>query len=136
MRRYGQDCSLARGLDLVGDRWTLLVIRELLLGERHYKELMDALKGMGTNLLATRLQDLTTHGLLSKDPQAGRKAAYRLTQQGEALRPAVYELMRWEYLTNKATANPKTKLSLHGTYCCSELWFAVLPPNASRPPSI
>lgn len=118
MRRYGQDCPLARALDLMGDRWTLLIIRELLLGERHYNELSEALKGMGTNLLATRLQELTAQGIVRKDPEAGRKAAYQLAERGEALRTAVYELIRWEYLETDRGAeaedvkNPRWQLLL------------------------
>lgn len=103
MRRYGQDCPLARSLDVLGERWTLLIIRELLLGERRYKELSRALKGMGTNLLAARLQDLSAHGMITKD---GRKDAYRLTAQGEALRAIVYELIRWDFLTAEASGTP------------------------------
>ena len=65
-RRYGQYCSLARALDVVGERWTLLIIRELLNGPRRYQEMLDNLPGIGTNLLAARLRDLGDAGIVRK----------------------------------------------------------------------
>jgi DNA-binding HxlR family transcriptional regulator len=58
MKSYGQRCPLARALDVIGDRWTLLIVRELLLGPRRYTDLFDGLPGIGTNILAGRLEDL------------------------------------------------------------------------------
>ena len=63
-RNYLQYCSLARALDLVGERWTLLIIRDLLAGPRRYKDLQDSLNGIGTNLLASRLKELETNDLV------------------------------------------------------------------------
>ena len=95
-RRYRQYCSLARALDLVGERWTLLIIRELLSGPRRYQELLDNLPGIGTNLLAARLRELGGEGLVRKVLlSAPRVRAYKLTEMGRALEPAVVELARW-----------------------------------------
>ena len=89
-RNYGQDCALALGLDVIGERWTLLIIRGLLTGPKRYSDLLDQLQGMGTNLLAARLRDLAGHGLLSRTDDG-----YALTERGEALRPIVHALIRW-----------------------------------------
>lgn len=89
-RNYRQFCALARALDVVGERWTLLIVRELLLGPRRYGELLDALAGMGTNLLADRLEQLQAAGVVER---AGRE--YALTRRGLGLRDAVLALARW-----------------------------------------
>ena len=67
MRSYGQYCALAKALDLVGDRWTLLVVRELLVRPCRYSELQDGLTGIATNLLAERLRQLESVGVISRD---------------------------------------------------------------------
>lgn len=89
-RSYGQDCALALGLDVIGERWTLLVIRGLLTGPKRYSELQEQLAGIGTNLLAARLRELVEHGITQKTD-----AGYELTERGEALRPIVHALIRW-----------------------------------------
>jgi DNA-binding HxlR family transcriptional regulator/putative sterol carrier protein len=96
-RTYGQFESLARALDLVGERWTLLLIRELMLGPRRYKDLLDGLPGIGTNLLAKRLQDLEAAGLVRKRqmPPPSGAVVYELTDRGIKLEPALLELARW-----------------------------------------
>ena len=97
MRSYGQFCALARALDLVGQRWTLLVVRELLLGPRRYGQLLEGLPGIGTNLLAQRLRELEDAGVLRRTSIAGdaRGEAYELTDHGRALDSALVELARW-----------------------------------------
>lgn len=91
MRSYRQYCGLARALDVVGDRWALLVVRELLEGPRRYNELLEGLPGIATNLLAERLRVLEEAGvLLRKDDHA-----YALTEWGQGLHDAVYALGRW-----------------------------------------
>ncbi len=98
-RTYGQNCGVARTLDLLGERWTLLVVRELFLGPRRYRDLLDALGGIGTNLLAARLKSLEAAGLVRRTtlaPPAGG-AAYELTADGEALEPVVEEMALWGY---------------------------------------
>ena len=90
-RSYRQNCSLARAADVVGERWTLLLIRDLLLGSRRYSELSRSMKGMGSNLLATRLKEMEAAGLAEKQGD-GR---YALTERGRALEPTVLALVRW-----------------------------------------
>ncbi|MEU4249084.1 winged helix-turn-helix transcriptional regulator [Amycolatopsis sp. NPDC026612] len=93
-RNYRQYCGLATALDTVGERWTLLVVRELLLGPRRYSELLADLPGMGTNLLATRLKTLCALGLARRvDAFPGH--SYHLTERGEQLRAPVLALSRW-----------------------------------------
>ncbi len=91
MRSYRQYCGLARALDVVGERWTLLLVRELLHGPRGYNQLLEGLPGIATNLLADRLRKLTGVGVLGRRND-GR---YELTPWGEDLREAVYALGRW-----------------------------------------
>ena len=96
-RSYGQACNLARALDLIGDRWTLLIVRELLLGPRRYRDLQHNLPGMGTNLLADRLKELESANLIERVPatESGARKAYRLTTTGRALEESVHALVRW-----------------------------------------
>ena len=91
MRSYGQYCALAKALDVVGDRWTLLVVRELLLRPCRYGELQDGLPGVATNLLAERLRALEEGGVVTRD-EDGR---YVLTEWGNRLATPVGELIRW-----------------------------------------
>jgi DNA-binding HxlR family transcriptional regulator len=91
VRSYRQYCALARALDIVGERWTLLVVRELLDGPRRYAELLDGLPGIASNLLADRLRSLQAAGVAERHAD-GR---YALTSWGEDLREPVYALGRW-----------------------------------------
>lgn len=91
-RSYEQLCTLARTLDVVGERWTLLIIRELMLGSRRFTDLLDGLPGISRNLLAERLHQLERGELIGRP--AG-SAAYVLTEDGAALGPALAELGRW-----------------------------------------
>lgn len=97
MRSYKQYCGLARALDVVGERWTLLLVRELLPGGRRYTDLLDASPGLTTNLLARRLQHLTDHGIVEKVhlPAPARATVYQLTPLGRTLEPAVLALGRF-----------------------------------------
>ena len=96
-RNYHEICPVARSLDLIGERWTLLVVRELLLGPKRFKDLLAALPAMGSNRLANRLQRLTEAGVLVKRtlPAPGEVRVYELTEYGERLRPVVYCLGAW-----------------------------------------
>src|SRR5437762_7857993 len=96
-RSYGQFEGLARALDVVGERWTLLLIRELLLGPRRYTDLLDGLPGIGTNLLARRLRQLEAAGVVrkSRTPPPSPSAVYELTDRGRELEPALLVLARW-----------------------------------------
>lgn len=96
-RTYRQYCFLAQAPDLVGERWTLLVVRELLLGPRRFKDLLQGLPGIGTNLLSARLKELEASGIVRRatlPPPAG-SSVYELTDYGQGLWPAVVELTRW-----------------------------------------
>ena len=96
-KRYEQYCPMAHALDLVGDRWALLVIRELMHGPKRYTDLVDRLHGIGTNILAARLRDLEAHGILSRRtlPPPAASKVYELTDYGRELRPAMRELALW-----------------------------------------
>jgi DNA-binding HxlR family transcriptional regulator len=98
MRTYGQYCALARGLDLVGDRWTLLIVRELLsLGECRYVDLQRGLPDIATNLLASRLRDMEEAGLLQRSrlPRPTNAVVFSLTERGAALEGIVREFIKW-----------------------------------------
>ncbi|BCJ62510.1 winged helix-turn-helix transcriptional regulator [Micromonospora endophytica] len=94
-RTYDQQCGLAFALDLVGERWTLLIVREFLLGPRRYRELLEALPGIGTNLLADRLAALTAAGILRPVDEGRRTGGYELTERGERLREPVLAMARF-----------------------------------------
>ena len=97
MRSYDQFCALARALDVVGDRWTMLIIRELFARDSRYSDLRDALPGIATNLLAERLRQLQEAGVIEAydAPPPVRATVYRLTPRGRELRPAIRALVSW-----------------------------------------
>ncbi len=96
-RTYNQYCATARTLDVVGERWTLLLIRELLTGPKRFGDLQASLRGLGTGLLAARLKHLEHEGLAHRItlPPPARTPAYALTEAGEELGPAILALARW-----------------------------------------
>ncbi len=94
-RSYKQNCALALTVDLVGERWSMLLIRDLLVGPKRYKELSQSLQGMGTNLLASRLKELESAGIIERQDSGGGTHAYALTDTGRALEPAILALVRW-----------------------------------------
>jgi len=94
-RSYRQNCALALTSDLIGERWSLLLIRDLLVGPRRFNELAQSLQGMGSNLLATRLKELEAAGVVKKTDLDGGGHAYTLTDAGTALEPAILALVRW-----------------------------------------
>ena len=93
-KTYGQYCALARALDIVGDRWTLLIIRQLLVSEASYGDLQRGLPGIATNLLAARLRFLEGHAIVGRSG-TGKTTRYRLTERGRGLQDAVHSLVRW-----------------------------------------
>jgi DNA-binding HxlR family transcriptional regulator len=98
MRSYSQYCAVAKALDVLGDRWTLLIIRELLLsGPSRYTDLRNGLPGVATNLLADRLRELEAAGLIEREdaPPPVASTLFRLTARGEAIRPVIHELGLW-----------------------------------------
>jgi DNA-binding HxlR family transcriptional regulator len=98
VRSYRQYCAIARALDVVGDRWSLLIVRELLFrGACRYTDLLHGLPGVATNLLGERLRALEHAGVVSREeaPPPIATTLYRLTERGQALRPLIVELARW-----------------------------------------
>ncbi len=97
MKGYDQYCPIAHALGLVGERWSLLVVRELLDGPKRYTDLVDGLPRIGTNILAARLRDLETAGVVEKRrlPPPAASTVYELTAYGRDLRPVIHELARW-----------------------------------------
>ncbi len=94
-RSYRQNCSLALAADLIGERWSMLLIRDLLVGPKRYKELSQSLQGMGTNLLASRLRELEAAGIIERQDRGRGAHVYLLTDAGRALEPAILALVRW-----------------------------------------
>jgi DNA-binding HxlR family transcriptional regulator len=94
-RSYGQFCGLARTLDTVGDRWSLLIVRELLAGPMRYSELVASLGGIATNLLADRLRSLESSGVIERRLGETSGVVYALTPWGSQLREAVEAFVRW-----------------------------------------
>ena len=97
-RSYNQHCTLAHALDLVGERWTLLIVRELLAGPRRYTDLANGLVTVPSNVLAARLRDMEALGLVERKPlpaPAESVNVYELTEDGAALGDAVAALSRW-----------------------------------------
>lgn len=96
-RTYRQYCGVARALDLVGERWALLVVRELVLGPKRFTDLKEGLPGIGTNILAARLRELEDEGVVRRRRLAPPAAStvYELTEYGRELRPALLALGRW-----------------------------------------
>ena len=136
-RSYDQYCAVARGLDVIGERWTLLIVRDLLLGPKRYKDLLVGLPGIGTNLLAHRLREMEEYGLVERTtlPPPLAVPVYRLTPTGEGLAPALSAIGRWgaQYLRSgprksdvmvprayfiamRGTFNPQAAADLHATY--------------------
>ena len=96
-RIYGELCPVARSLDVVGERWTLLIVRELMLGPKRFKDLLRVLPAMGTNRLSARLKDLEAAGVIVRQvlPAPGEVRVYELTEYGDRLRPVVHALGAW-----------------------------------------
>jgi DNA-binding HxlR family transcriptional regulator len=117
-RTYNQYCGVARALDLVGERWALLVVRELTLGGKRFTDLKEGLPGIGTNVLATRLRQLEADGLVAKlrllPPAA--TTVYVLTDYGRRLVPAMLALGRWGA---ESMGEPEPEQSVRSE------WFAV-----------
>lgn len=107
MTRYApghrSHCPISFALDIIGDRWTLLVLRDLLMnGKRAYGEMLASEEGMATNVLADRLAWLETHGILEK-----RRQTYRVTAKGLDLLPVMLDLVAWSAKYDTHTAAPR-----------------------------
>ena len=95
---WRSECPISSALDVLGDKWSLLVIRDLVVhGTRTYSDFRDAPEGIATNILATRLNLLSSLDLIERvDPErSARGNAYRLTERGAALRPILVEFLKW-----------------------------------------
>ena len=97
MKSYRQYCPVAHALDQIGDRWELLIVRELMLGQRRYTDLADALPGIGSNILTSRLRDLESAGIVRKTklPPPWAVTVYELTEHGRALDSVLRSLAQW-----------------------------------------
>lgn len=98
-------CPVACSLDILGDRWTLLVVRDLVMGAERFKEFVASPEGIPTNILADRLQRLERHEVIEQVPAADgtRHPAYRLTAKGKALYPVLAALRDWGLAWEKGT---------------------------------
>jgi DNA-binding HxlR family transcriptional regulator len=96
-KHYDQYCPVAHALDVVGDRWALLVARELMKGPKRYTDLAEGLPGIGTNILAARLRNLELAGVITKKtlPPPAASRVYELTDYGLELKPVIRELALW-----------------------------------------
>ena len=97
VRTYGQYCGLARAVELVGERWALLIIRDLMVGPRRYTDLKDGLPKIPTNILAARLKELQGAGVVRRVPLMNCGLVYELTPYGRELEPIVLALGRWGF---------------------------------------
>lgn len=108
-RAYDIDTPLARALDLIGERWTLLLIRQLLSGDQRYSDLQNALSGISSHLLSLRLRKLIDAGIIEAVELNGGGRVYRLTRRGEALATPLWSLDAWaqQYFEHTAPQQPR-----------------------------
>src|SRR5581483_3949013 len=96
-RSYADPCGIARALDVIGERWALLVVRELMLGPRRFGQLRDGLPDTSPNVLSQRLRELEDDGVVRRQllPPPASVVVYELTERGQSLGPVLMELGRW-----------------------------------------
>ncbi|MGJ8656646.1 MAG: winged helix-turn-helix transcriptional regulator [Akkermansiaceae bacterium] len=102
-------CPLASALDVVGDHWTLLVIRDLMFMSRHeFKDMLNAWEGISTNILTNRLEKLTSNNIINSipHPESKRRKLYYLTDKGKSLFPIIAELTIWGFQQKKPNPTP------------------------------
>lgn len=109
-------CPVACALDLIGDRWTLLVVRDLFLGKKRFEEFLTSPESIATNILSDRLQWLVGHGLAerSHDPEDGRRILYCLTAKGRSLKKILKAVADWGHSSIPGTIDPSTVLKEAG----------------------
>ncbi|MEV4776324.1 helix-turn-helix transcriptional regulator [Microbacterium sp. LTA6] len=98
-RSYGQYCGVTTAVELIGERWALLIVRDLLVGPRRYTDLKQGLPRIPTNILSTRLKELQEGGVVRRVPLMNCGLVYELTPYGRALEPVVLALGRWGFQT-------------------------------------
>ncbi|HEX9354197.1 MAG TPA: winged helix-turn-helix transcriptional regulator [Streptosporangiaceae bacterium] len=134
MRSYGEYCSIAKALDVVGDRWTLLIIRELLIrGACRYTDLKDGLPGIATNLLSDRIRELESAGLIWREdaPPPIATTLFHLTDTGAELMPALDAIGRWglRYMIEPADGD-----QFRGQWFTFPAWFFLHDREPGGPP--
>ena len=110
-------CPISTGLEIVGDRWTLLVIRDMMFaGKRHFREFLQSEDGVSSNVLADRLAMLVERGLVTRadDPSHAQKAIYSLTERGVSLLPVIASLSKWTQTHFPETRRPEARPFLKG----------------------
>jgi DNA-binding HxlR family transcriptional regulator len=109
-RLYDQTCPIARTLDIVGDRWTLLIVRDLLLGSTRFSEFLAGSPGLPPNVLSDRLKRLVDRGLVERSVYSEHplRAEYRLTPRGRTLRPVIEAISAWGF-ENCFEGEPETR---------------------------
>src|SRR6516165_245245 len=133
MRSYGEYCSIAKSLDVVGDRWTLLIVRELATrGGCRYTDLRNGLPGIASNLLAQRLRELEHAGVIAREeaPPPIATTLFQLTPRGDQLRPVLDELSRWG-LPLMTDQKPDDAVRSHWLASALELMLADRQPEAA-----
>jgi DNA-binding HxlR family transcriptional regulator len=129
-REYGQYCGVTRALELVGERWALLIVRDLLVGPRRYGELAGGLPRIPTNILAARLKELQAAGIIRRVPRS-RVIIYELTPYGRELEPVVLALGAWGF---KAMGDPRQEQVITPDSMTMALRTAFRPEVAARLP--
>jgi DNA-binding HxlR family transcriptional regulator len=129
-KRYDQYCPVCHALGLVGERWSLLVVRELLKGPKRYTDLLDGMPGIGTNILAARLRELEEGGVVQKRklPPPAASTVYELTEYGRELEEPLYALARW----GARSMSPPTKKEDFYPDWGLNAFAALLDPEAAR----
>jgi DNA-binding HxlR family transcriptional regulator len=131
-KRYDQYCPIAHALGLVGERWSLLIVRELIHGPKRYTDLAGSLPGIGTNILAGRLKELESCGLVTKhrlDPPAASQV-YELTPYGHELKPVMRALALWG-LRSIDPPTEEDELAPGWLYSALDTVFAPVAPTGS-----
>jgi DNA-binding HxlR family transcriptional regulator len=131
VREYGQYCGVTQALELVGERWALLIVRDLLVGPRRYGELAEGLPRIPSNILATRLKELQAAGILRRAPRS-RVIVYELTPYGRELEPVVLALGAWGF---KAMGDPRDEQVVTPDSMTMALRTAFRPAVAAELPS-
>lgn len=132
MRSYAEYCSIAKSLDVIGDRWTLLIVRELVeRGPCRYTDLRNGLPGIASNLLAERLRELEQAGVIAREdaPPPIATTLFRLTPRGERLRPVLDDLARWG-LPLMAEQKPSDAVRSHWLASAIDLMLTDRQPDA------